>query len=148
MVDCQEAEFIKYIAPDAVTPTDPFDQWRAFYPIENVRDILWYIGELRSPSVADERKVFFAEKVAQWKKDTEFTSSSIEIILHPAYQDILGMGEDALPLIFSELEANGGQWFWALRHITKKDPVKIEDRGKTKKMREAWLEWGRQHNYL
>jgi hypothetical protein len=84
----------------------------------------------------------------RWKKETEFTSSNLEIVLHPAYQDILGMGKDALPFIFKELAANGGPWFWALRHITKEDPVDPEDRGKNKKMRETWLAWGHRHNYI
>jgi hypothetical protein len=68
--------------------------------------------------------------------------------LNPHYQDIIGMGKKALPFIFMDLEQRGGKWFWALRHITRENPVALADRGKTKKMTEVWLQWGRKNRYL
>lgn len=39
-------------------------------------------------------------------------------VSHPAYRQIIEMGQPALPLIFRELERNGGEWFDALQSIT------------------------------
>jgi hypothetical protein len=75
-------------------------------------------------------------------------SSTTEIALHPAYYKIIGMGRVALPWIFRELRDRGGQWFLALRAITRENAVKPEDKGKIPKMTAAWLRWGEEHGYL
>jgi hypothetical protein len=65
-----------------------------------------------------------------------------------AHLAILAMGKPALPLILDELEQNGGHWFLALRLIAETDPVPPEHAGKVKLMREDWLAWGRQKDFL
>lgn len=83
----------------------------------------------------------FAELVRRWKRDTALTSSIAKAAMHSAYQEIIGMGERALPLIFEELEHRGGHWFWALRAITGEDPARgISDFDAA---RHAWIEWWR-----
>lgn len=90
----------------------------------------------------------FSDLSETWKEESKFSSSIIEIAMNPAYQQIIGMGEIALPLIFHDLEKEPNHWFWALKAITGTDPVKSEDRGNIKKMTEAWLSWGRNNAYL
>lgn len=85
---------------------------------------------------------------ATWQHDNDITSSASEIILTPAYQEIIGMGKAAIPLILDELKKENNYWFWALSAITGVNPIKPEDRGNIPKMSEAWLEWGRQNNYI
>ena len=58
------------------------------------------------------------------------------------------MGPTALPLILERLDSKGGHWFWALQHISGEDPISPEDAGNYEKMREAWLQWGRERHYL
>jgi hypothetical protein len=91
-------------------------------------------------------KTFF-ELANQWRRETNHMSIMSDIILHPAYQRIIGMGLDVVPLILRELSKEPDHWFWALRSITGANPVKSEDKGRLKKMAEAWLDWGRQHGY-
>jgi hypothetical protein len=79
-----------------------------------------------------------------WRQDVRLTSSLTEMILHPAYQRIIGMGGAAVPFILHELERKPDHWFWALTAITGVDPVQPDDRGKLRKMAEAWLRWGRE----
>jgi hypothetical protein len=67
--------------------------------------------------------------------------------MHPAYQQIIGMGEDVIPLILWELEKTPNHWFWALRAISDEDPVKPEERGNIHKMAQSWLKWGKEHGY-
>lgn len=83
----------------------------------------------------------FQALVAEWKEATCYLSSSDDIAMHSAYQQIIGMGSDALPLIFQELRLRGGYWYWALKAITGDDPVPVTDRGKVPLMKRAWLEW-------
>ena len=64
-----------------------------------------------------------------------------EIVLHPAYLQIIGMGPSVLPLIFTELETNPGHWFVALRAITHEDPVAPNNRGVVSEMANDWLNW-------
>lgn len=72
----------------------------------------------------------------------------MEIAMHPAYQQIIGMGPTAIPFILSEMKEKKGHWFWALKSITGDDPVAPLDRGNVKKMTAAWLSWGREQGYI
>ncbi len=66
--------------------------------------------------------------------------------MHPAYQQIIGMGKEAIPLILQELERTRGHWLWALFAITKQDPA---PEGATfDEAVDAWLEWGKRPNHL
>ncbi|MCA1716885.1 MAG: hypothetical protein LC781_08565 [Actinobacteria bacterium] len=90
----------------------------------------------------------FHELVDEWRAGTRLTSSLTDVVLHPAYQTIIGLGPGAVPLILRELQDRPAPWFWALSYITRADPVKPEDAGRLKKMTEAWLEWGRQRDLI
>jgi hypothetical protein len=90
----------------------------------------------------------FNNLVARWRADTAFSSSDTDVVMHPAYQDVIGMGKRAIPLILKELQASGGNWFWALRHISGENPIDPRDVGKTRKMAEAWIRWGQDRRYL
>jgi hypothetical protein len=83
-----------------------------------------------------------------WKKATEFQSSITRIAMHPAYQRIVGMGEQALPYILRDLEMTQAPWFWALHAITGIDPVPVEDRGYIDRMTRAWVRWGVRENII
>lgn len=89
----------------------------------------------------------FRELVRQWKEGTEFTSSTTQIVMHPAYQQIIGMGKVVLPLLIAELRRKPDHWFWALKAITGEDPVPPANRGKVRRMAQAWLEWAERQGY-
>ncbi len=84
----------------------------------------------------------------QWKNDTQYLSSINEMVLHPAYQQIVGMGPGAIPLILLELKTDPDYWFEALKAITGIDPVVENDMGNLSKMTESWLDWGRVNNHI
>lgn len=89
----------------------------------------------------------FTQLVENWKQDTEFASTVLEMATHPAYQQIIGMGSSAIPFILERLEKKAEHWFWALTAISGDDPISEESRGRVDEMREAWLEWGRKEGY-
>ncbi|MDO8787410.1 MAG: hypothetical protein Q7J42_05000 [Sulfuritalea sp.] len=97
---------------------------------------------------AEELSSTFFAQLEQWKYETKFMSSLQDIVLHMSYQRIIGLGPRVIPLILRELEENGGHWFWALQSITGENPVSPEDVGRTKRMAERWLAWGREKRYI
>jgi hypothetical protein len=89
----------------------------------------------------------FESLAAQWRRETGHLSLMSDIVLHTAYQQIIGMGKPAIELILQDLKKQPDHWFWALRSITGENPIQPDDRGRVPQMAEAWLEWGRQHGY-
>jgi hypothetical protein len=90
----------------------------------------------------------FAVLATRWYQETATLSSISQIAMHPAYQEIIGIGREAVPFILRELQQQPHHWFWALRAITGVDPIPAEHRGKIREMTDAWLQWGQEHGYL
>jgi hypothetical protein len=89
----------------------------------------------------------FRRLAAVWNAETAFVSSSSDLVAHPAFQEIVGMGSAIIPLLLGELENRTGHWHRALRQITGADPVPPADKGNMDKAAEAWLRWGREQGY-
>ena len=91
----------------------------------------------------------FNRLATQWSEETGFLSSSTQIAAHPAYQEIIGMGHDAVVFMLRRLAAGTLEhWFEALYTITKADPVPREDCGRIEKMAGHWVAWGRSRNII
>ncbi len=90
----------------------------------------------------------FRELAQIWHAETAHLSSVTAKATHPAYQQIIGMGKDALPYILEELRHAPNHWFWALRAITGIDPIRPEERGRVASMTASWLRWGRDQGLL
>lgn len=108
-----------------------------------------------SPDVGAE----FRRLRQQWQEETVWTSSSTEnapgsdsitlhMILHPAYQMIIGLGPDVVPYILSDLKSNPHHWGWALRSITRQNPVPDGNEGDVVAISDAWLSWGRERGLI
>lgn len=97
----------------------------------------------------------FAELAEVWKTETCVLSSLTDIYQHWAYQAVIAIGDDAIPLLLEDIRDH---WFWhgALTKITGENPA-VEaaeevvpgmlawnaDRVKT-----AWLEWGQRKGLI
>ncbi|MEK0180848.1 hypothetical protein [Microcoleus anatoxicus] len=99
------------------------------------------------PSAMEEIDRTFTNLVQQWRNETIGISSTTDLVMHPAYQQIMRMGSVVIPLLLREVERKSGRWFHALCEITGEDPVPLEKRGKTKEMTQLWLEWGKAKGY-
>lgn len=95
------------------------------------------------PAAPSSLKSRFDALAAQWRQETEFASAPGVLFMHPAYQEIIGLGPAVVPLILQDLAETSDHWFWALRAITGADPVPPEERGYVERMAERWLQWGR-----
>jgi hypothetical protein len=58
-----------------------------------------HTGALASSSTIERLRPEFTALVERWRSETGFMSSLDEKILHPAYQSIIAMGFDAVPLV-------------------------------------------------
>jgi len=99
---------------------------------------------LVDPKTAEE----FSALAKQWKQDTAIISNLSKIVMHPAYQRIMGMGDKVLPLILREMNERPGHWFWALHNLVPNGQDPAEGVETTKEARDAWLKWGRANNLL
>jgi hypothetical protein len=99
----------------------------------------------RKPIETIEEK--FSRLAVRWKSETGFLSSTAKMAEHPAYQEIISMGDEVVPFILRELETKPDHWFKALRAITGAQPVPAADSGNVPAMAKAWLSWGRKHGY-
>lgn len=111
------------------------------YRIETAYD--W--GKLLHSTNEHEQR--FIELADEWRGSQGVTSNLTQIAMNSAYQQIIGMGELAVPFIFRELEKEPDHWFWALKSITGVDPVSEKNRGNIRQMAAEWLEWGKKKGY-
>lgn len=98
-------------------------------------------------AVSDDVTKKFIRLRDEWKAQRGPESSTTRLVMHPAYQKIIGIGPAVVPLLLRELEQDLDCWFWALRAITEENPVPTEVRGDGPAMAQAWLAWGRERGY-
>ena len=99
---------------------------------------------------ASELEATFEELARQWIKDTAIHSNPAIITRHPAFAQIVEMGNKAIPQILGEISQgrNRPLWFQALHDITGNTPAAEESWGKVDEVAASWLEWGKEQGYL
>jgi hypothetical protein len=111
--------------------------------IELQASITYWIPNFKKPlSLKDN----FDALARDWYKATRKLSNVEQIVLHPSYQKIIGMGIEALPFIFQELRKTRGHWLWALNMIVGHDRAKSGQN--FRQAVDSWLEWGEKEGYL
>jgi hypothetical protein len=81
-----------------------------------------------------------------WETATRVTSSTTEMVNHPAYLHIISLGKVVVPLLLNDMQLTSNHWFEALHKITGANPVPEEHRGKIQLMISDWLKWARDNN--
>ena len=90
----------------------------------------------------------FKELEAEWHRRTGFLSSTTRMVNDPAYQEVIAMGWEVVPVILRSMDEKPDHWFYALTQITGDNPIPQADAGYVEKMTEAWLDWGRRKGLL
>lgn len=112
------------------------------------RAVSWHSADLPVVQRSNrEAADLFVTLKAEWKADTLLASSLHQIVMHPSYQRIIGLGPQAVPFILDDLHRNGpDHWFWALAAITGEDAGAGEMTlsGATQR----WLQWGSREGYV
>jgi hypothetical protein len=87
----------------------------------------------------------FDKLADDWQAETAMMSSPIGRVSHRAYQQIVGMGPTAVPLIMERWRTYDDDWGWALAAIVGEDAaagtITYGD------MKAKWLEWYEQSAY-
>ena len=106
---------------------------------KNVRSTLgtYSVQELSD----DELRTLFAHLSKKWKRETAHISMTLDIMSHPAYMQIIGLGTRVLPLILRDLQETHSHWFDALAAITRTSPTKVMESGNISTMVSFWLKW-------
>ena len=89
----------------------------------------------------------FESLADEWERDRPRGVDIVQMTRHTAYQQIIAMGEPAVPWLLNRLATKSDHWFVALSTITGAKPVPPESRGRVKEMVQAWLDWGRKNGY-
>lgn len=90
----------------------------------------------------------FLELADKWHEETAYTSSGTEICMNPSYQAIIGLGPAIVPRLLRALQHEPDHWFWALRALTREDPVPKEVWGNLPAMASYWIEWGKKRGLI
>ena len=98
-------------------------------------------GRPRLTRLESEVEAVFVELADLWEAETLVVSSPVELAIHPAYQRIIGLGLQAVPLLLDRVRRTQRYWFWALAAITGEHPAL--GLGDVEGAIEAWLDWGR-----
>jgi hypothetical protein len=88
----------------------------------------------------------FWQLADQWSTDTAALSNTSKAVMHPSYQQIIGMGAAVLPLILESLRDRPDHWFWALTAIVGRDVAKGTQT--FQEAASAWLDWGARSGLL
>jgi hypothetical protein len=90
----------------------------------------------------------FNELSGTWYRETRMLSFARQKALHPCYQKIIGMGKDALPFIFRELQNGKGDWMWAIESIARLPDNPVPKGATYKDAVNVWLQWARANGYI
>lgn len=84
----------------------------------------------------------------QWAAETGLFSFDYQRSRHPAYRQILALGQPVIPLLLQELQERPDHWFGALTTLAGENPIPPAAAGKFDQMVAAWLDWGRRQGYI
>ena len=105
------------------------------------------VRRLQNQEIAEVERLF-SSLADEWRNETAHISSIPRIVMHPAYQQIVGLGRPVIPLILKSMRQEPGYWFWALEMIARENPVPPESAGHTRQMKQAWLNWGKEQGLI
>ena len=83
-----------------------------------------------------------------FRKETAIHSSMVDILHKPSAQALLSIGEPVVTHVFRHEVELDIHLMTILGKITKENPVPKEQVGIVREMREYWLNWASQNNYL
>lgn len=106
------------------------------------------LSSVRSIGITDQLEERFREQADKWERETRHLSSPTQMMMHPSYHAILGMGQEVVPLLVRDLQQNRRSWFWALSYLTHENPINPKDAGKMDAMIKAWVGWGKEKGLL
>ena len=90
----------------------------------------------------------FRKLAREWSRETSNISSVGALTSHPKYREIVDLGWDVVPFLLADLQRNQGFWFTALNEITGIRPFDPSEGGNSRRMAEAWINWGKRKGII
>jgi hypothetical protein len=90
----------------------------------------------------------FNRLAREWSAAVGNISSLTAMAEHPKYREIIDLGWDVVPFLLHDLQRNRRFWFPALTKITTIQPYDPRDTGNSKRMIDAWIEWGKKKQLI
>jgi hypothetical protein len=144
---CQPIRAADWHEPEPST-WDDVCSWKTWRDRKMAQALAVALAEPTNATEESSLEEIFKEHADRWQRETAHLSSPSQIMLHPSYQAVLGMGDRIVPILLRDLQQNRRPWFWALSYITKANPLTRSDAGRMDKMIEAWVKWGKQNSLL
>jgi hypothetical protein len=92
--------------------------------IQESSDLIPSLSRVINSRVIDQAlKQEFNALAKDWRDETAHSSFLRDRVTHPAYLEIIGLGEKVIPLIIERLEKKENHWFPALRAIARQNPI-------------------------
>jgi hypothetical protein len=107
---------------------------RAFNQRKRIRALI--NGESREFATIEEKFEALAENWDEFNIGRSITSFD-----HPAYHQIMTMGEAVIPLLIDRLRQGEDDWVYALKCITGEQVESAEMYGDSDRVVQAWVEW-------
>lgn len=104
---------------------------------------------IRPDAAADAAEVrrAFRRLFDAWDSETFLFSFPHQIYEHWAYEELVGLGEAAIPYMLGEVQRGRPNLVVALRSITGESPVKASEPN-TEQVMAAWVAWGEAKGYV
>jgi hypothetical protein len=83
-----------------------------------------------------------------WEHVTIFSSSISEIVEHPNYAALVGMGRDVIGLAVRRLQVGPFFWAYVLHDITGESPTADVKMGDIDAIRQSWLNLARERGWM
>lgn len=96
----------------------------------------------------DDLKDYFESLRNLWFEETKYSSNIFLTANHPANLTLVKLGYQIIPFIIEDLKNNSSHWFITLSQITGINPIKSENRGNIEQMKNDWIEWAKENNYI
>jgi len=90
-------------------------------------------------SVSNDAARQFKALAERWKNETGHFSLIQQSIAHPAYLEIIGMRDRALPFLMEQVDLRSAQWLPALRAIA--GPSRPDEGDTLEEAFNAWTKW-------
>jgi hypothetical protein len=117
-------------------------------PVDSGSELRKFVTLPTTIAGSESQQIKFDRLANEWRRNTAFSSSINDIVLDANYQQIIGMGVVALPLILNELKGAPEHWFWALAAITGANPAESEPDGDIQAAADAWVRWGKNRGII
>jgi hypothetical protein len=90
----------------------------------------------------------FRQLAKTWRRETSHLSVMAQKAEHPAFREIVSLGQAVVPWLLAELQRQPGPWFLALHEITRADPIPAGSDGDVAAMSRAWVDWGKAEGHI